>query len=280
MATTTSHRATGIQLGGPVVSLITMAGSAVLSRRFLLARAGRVAAGIAVFGLVGCGTGESSLRPIPGTPSDPPAEPPTEPPAEPPIDGFAWERVVLGNVSAYVLVRAGEAVVVDTGNPGSTDAIEAGLAALGVGWDDVGHVVLTHLHGDHVGSAAAVMDLAPDAIGYAGGPDIPGITVPRPLQEVADGDRVFDLRIIATPGHTAGSISVHDPIGGILVAGDALRTGADGPAGPNPAFTADEDAARASVAKLGSLAFETLLVGHGEPITSGASALVAALAAS
>jgi hypothetical protein len=32
--------------------------------------------------------------------------------------------------------------------------------------------------------------------------------------------------------------------------------------------------------KLGSLAFETLLVGHGEPITSGASALVAALAAS
>ena len=279
MATTPGHRPTGIQPGGPVVSLSTMTGSVALSRRFLLVRAGRAAAGIAVLGLVGCGTGESSLRPIPGTPSDAPVEPP-ERPAEPPTDGFAWERVALGNVSAYVLVRAGEAVVVDTGNPGSTDAIEAGLAALGVGWDAVGHVVLTHLHGDHVGSAAAVMDLAPEAIGYAGGPDIPGITVPRPLQAVADGDRVFDLRIIATPGHTAGSVSVHDPIGGILVAGDALTTRADGVAGPNPAFTADEDAARASVAKLGSLTFETLLVGHGEPITSGASALVAALAAS
>jgi hypothetical protein len=32
------------------------------------------------------------------------------------------------------------------------------------------------------------------------------------------------------------------------------------------------------VAKLGALRFETLLVGHGEPITSGASGLVAALA--
>ncbi len=37
--------------------------------------------------------------------------------------------------------------------------------------------------------------------------------------------------------------------------------------------------AMASVAKLGALAFETLLVGHGDPITSGASAKVAALAA-
>jgi len=35
--------------------------------------------------------------------------------------------------------------------------------------------------------------------------------------------------------------------------------------------------AKASVAKLGRLTFETLLVGHGDPISSGASAQVAAL---
>jgi hypothetical protein len=34
----------------------------------------------------------------------------------------------------------------------------------------------------------------------------------------------------------------------------------------------------ASIAKLGALRFETLLVGHGEPIESGAAALVKALA--
>ena len=35
-----------------------------------------------------------------------------------------------------------------------------------------------------------------------------------------------------------------------------------------------------SVAKLGALAFETLLVGHGEPLEGDASAAVAELAAS
>ena len=39
------------------------------------------------------------------------------------------------------------------------------------------------------------------------------------------------------------------------------------------------DEALASVAKLGALTFETLLVGHGAPIERGASVLVAELAA-
>jgi hypothetical protein len=38
--------------------------------------------------------------------------------------------------------------------------------------------------------------------------------------------------------------------------------------------------ARASVVRMGGLQFEVLLVGHGEPITQGASTQVAALAAS
>jgi glyoxylase-like metal-dependent hydrolase (beta-lactamase superfamily II) len=95
---------------------------------------------------------------------------------------------------------------------------------------------------------------------------------------VADGDHVFDLRIVTTPGHTAGHIAVLDEIGGILVAGDALRTTEGGVSLPDPGFTDDVDEAGRSVAKLGALRFETLLVGHGEPITSGASGLVAALA--
>ncbi|HET9851644.1 MAG TPA: hypothetical protein VFP56_03945 [Candidatus Limnocylindrales bacterium] len=37
--------------------------------------------------------------------------------------------------------------------------------------------------------------------------------------------------------------------------------------------------AKRSIAKLGALAFETLLVGHGEPIETGAAALVAELGA-
>ena len=193
-------------------------------------------------------------------------------------EAVTWQRVNLGFVSAYVLVRGGEAAVVDTGTTGSEDAIEAALGEVGLDWAAVGHVIFTHLHGDHAGSSDAVMTAAADATGYAGEADIPGIAAPRPLTAVGDGDQVFDLSIVATPGHTAGSISVFDEVGGLFVAGDALRTDGGSPAPPGAEFTDDMDVAMQSVAKIGGLAFDTLLVGHGDPIESGASAAVAALA--
>jgi glyoxylase-like metal-dependent hydrolase (beta-lactamase superfamily II) len=182
-------------------------------------------------------------------------------------------------VSAYVLVRGGEAAVVDTGTGGSEGAIGDALEALGLDWGAVAHVVLTHHHGDHAGSAAAVLDLAPDAAGYAGAEDIPAISVPRPLTAVGDGDRVFGLEVVTAPGHTAGSICVLDPEAGVLVAGDALRVEGGAPALPGAQFSDDMDQALVSVAKLGALTFGTLLVGHGDPLEGGASEAVAALAA-
>jgi glyoxylase-like metal-dependent hydrolase (beta-lactamase superfamily II) len=198
------------------------------------------------------------------------------PPGDDP--SLVLQRVNLGFVSAYVLARGTAAAIVDTGVEGSEGEIELGLAAIGLGWDQVGHVILTHLHPDHIGSAAAVMTAAADATGYAGAADIPAISVPRPLTAVGDGDRVFDLRIVPTPGHTPGHISVLDDVGGILVAGDALNTAGGRATGPNPQFTPDMEAAMASVAKLAGFGFETLLVGHGDPVTSGASGQVAELA--
>ena len=126
---------------------------------------------------------------------------------------------------------------------------------------------------------------ATGATAYAGAEDLEairtaaGIGSTRPLQAVADGATVFGLRIVATPGHTLGHVSVLDEIGGILVAGDALGTVGGVLAGSNPQFTEDAAAAKATIAKLGALRFETLLVGHGDPITSGAAAQVAKLAA-
>lgn len=185
----------------------------------------------------------------------------------------------LGFVSAYLLVRNGEAAVVDTGVAGSADAIETSLTGIGLGWDRVGHVILTHRHPDHVGSAPDVLSRAPDAAGYAGAADIPAITVPRPLTAVADGDKVFDLTIVATPGHTAGHVCVFDPVAKLLVAGDALNNRDGTLAGSSPQNTEDPVAAKASVVKLAGLSFDILLVGHGEPIEGGASDRVAQLAA-
>jgi glyoxylase-like metal-dependent hydrolase (beta-lactamase superfamily II) len=270
-----------------------MVPGSLVSRRTFLVRAGRGSFALAVVGIAGCVPSAASPSPTgtpppsdrssrpPGTSDAPASADPSGPPSDaPPAGAVSWQRVNLGFVSAYVLVRSGEAAVVDTGVAGSEDDIAAALAATGLGWDAVGHVILTHLHGDHIGSAPAVLTAAPDAIGYAGAADIPGISVPRELTAVGDGDRVFDLAIVATPGHTPGHISVLDEVGGILVAGDALNTASGRATGPNPQFTPDMETAMASVAKLGALTFETLLVGHGDPVAAGASAQVAELAGS
>ena len=124
-----------------------------------------------------------------------------------------------------------------------------------------------------------MLDRAPAATGYAGAEDTPSIEAPRSLVAVSDSESVLDLRIVATPGHTAGHICVLDPVGGIFVAGDALGTAAGVVVGPNARFTADMATAMASIAKLGTLRFEALLVGHGDAIESGAAAMVADLAA-
>lgn len=192
---------------------------------------------------------------------------------------MTWQRVALGGVSAYLLARRGEVLIVDTGNPGDEGDIEAGLGAINAGWDDVSHVVLTHLHGDHIGSLGPVLMAAPAARGYAGEPDIPGIPSPRELTPVGDGDSVFGLDIIAAPGHTAGSIVVLDPVGGVLVAGDALRSEGGDVIGANPRFTDDMDEANRSIAKLAGFGFDTVLVGHGDPVIGDGADRVAALAA-
>ncbi len=182
-----------------------------------------------------------------------------------------WRRVALGSVSACILVRGGEAAIVDTSVSGSGGAIEQALPVAGVDWDAVGHVILTHRHGDHVGSLPDVLGRAASATAYAGAADIPSITAPQPLVAVGDGDSVFDLEIIETPGHTAGHISVLDRVGGLLVAGDALNGGgSSGVTGPNPRFSGVMTLANASAVKLGGLQFETIVFGHSDPLEGGA----------
>ncbi|HEU4895813.1 MAG TPA: MBL fold metallo-hydrolase [Acidimicrobiia bacterium] len=196
--------------------------------------------------------------------------------------GYRWERVNLDFVSAYILYRAGEATIVDTGVAGSEGAIEAALGEIGLGWGDVSGLVVTHLHPDHQGSVPAVIAAAGDGLPwFAGAADLAAIEAPNEGQAVGDGDIVgAGLEVIETPGHTLGHISVVDPAAGILVAGDALNGADGGVAGPNADFSEDMGIANASVSKLAGFDYEVALFGHGEPVTAGASGLVADLAES
>jgi glyoxylase-like metal-dependent hydrolase (beta-lactamase superfamily II) len=183
----------------------------------------------------------------------------------------------MSYVSAYILVRGAEVAIVDLGLSGSGPAIEQGLKAAGQTWKSVKHIVLTHLHDDHVGGLAEIAPQVNAAI-YAGEGDLASIISEKPLKPLKDDDEVFGMRVVNTPGHTLGHISLFEPATGILVAGDALRT-ESGLEGSNPQFTADETKANASVRKLAGLDVKAILCGHGEPLVAGAGPALKELAA-
>jgi glyoxylase-like metal-dependent hydrolase (beta-lactamase superfamily II) len=234
-----------------------------IGRRQFLVRAGRGVLGVAVLGLAGCSTGDKA--------------------------GLTWSQVDLAYVSAYVLVRGGEAALVDTGFGSCMDRIGAVLDAAGPGWGGVRHVVITHAHGDHFDSLGEVADRAPGARLHAGAPDLDLIAnsplrfrsswVRRRLHAVNDGDEVFGLQVVTTPGHTPGHVAVFDADSAVLVAGDALTNTIDGQlAGANPEFSVDMAAVADSVRKLAALKPQVILVGHGPPVLRDAAGKLRRLA--
>ena len=194
------------------------------SRRRLLIDTGLGTAGVAILAACGSGSGggsANSTRPPtapPDTSSTETADAPAETSAPRDTDAVADEEapteangselqlqhVSLGFVSAYVLVRGNEAAIVDTGTEGSGQAIDDALAATGLAPADVRHIVLTHNHGDHIGGLGELEGAMTNATVYAGSGDIDSIRSSLDLAEVADGDEVFGLGVVATPGHTPG----------------------------------------------------------------------------
>jgi glyoxylase-like metal-dependent hydrolase (beta-lactamase superfamily II) len=254
-----------------------------IDRRLFLARLGKGTVALAILGACGPNSRPSSAPSTTvtsSTASSSAATTTTAAVTAPVSDLAEYLRVDLGFVSAYVVVRGSEAAVVDTGVSGSDGEIAAALGTAGLGWDAVGHLILTHHHPDHIGSVPAVMTAAAGATGYIGEADLNNVSAPRELIGLSDGDEVFGMLVIGTPGHTAGHISMLDPVASVLVAGDAINGGNGGVLGPNPQFSQDHDQALATVGKMAGYEYDTVYFGHGEPVLRGASQLVGTLAES
>ncbi len=274
-----------------------------LSRRALLVDLGAAGLGVTILGACAGSSESGTTAPATDAPAGseaPPADVTSAPVAteaapvdtavasdgsEPPTsesvadDELRFQHVSLGFVSAYVLVRGSEAAIVDTGTADSRDAILEGMAALQVAPSMVRHIVLTHNHGDHVGGLANLEADLSAATVYAGAGDIARIQSSLTLQEVNDGDEVFGMGVIGTPGHTPGSISLFDTDSGLLVAGDALNgDGSGGLTGANADFSQDLDEAARSIEKLAALMPTTVAFGHGgPPVTDDVTAKLASL---
>jgi glyoxylase-like metal-dependent hydrolase (beta-lactamase superfamily II) len=206
---------------------------------------------------------------------------------------------VMSNV--YVIVNHGELSIVDSGMPGSAPRILAYVQRLGYQPHAVRRILLTHQHVDHIGGAAALASatgaeviahpLDAPAISGQSARELPmnpavaavfrGLLIPRVrvvavTQTVRDGDMIGTLadegglRVVETPGHTAGQISFYLPGRHVFFAGDAYMHRGDAVLPPPRMFTRDVLEAQRSLARLGQLAIEASLPGHGKPILSGA----------
>lgn len=204
-----------------------------------------------------------------------------------------------GPVNEWLIEDADGWTLVDTGDPDKEQAILSALTTFGKKPTDIKHILVTHTHPDHAGELA-VLKRATDAPAWVHPLDAQVVRGVMPMtrstpspdwmskilynifiknvpsavphteieNEIADGQRLpfgGGLRVIHTPGHSAGHCSfMLERDGGLLFAADAcanmLRL--------TPSIVYDDHAqGRESLRKLAQLNFAAVCFGHGKVLS-------------
>jgi glyoxylase-like metal-dependent hydrolase (beta-lactamase superfamily II) len=190
--------------------------------------------------------------------------------------------------------------LVDAGLPDQVEAISAALVEAGIGVRDLRRIIFTHQDLDHVGSGAALVRQSGATVlaHPADAPHIDGSLRPlkpspemleqRPqmrealerLEPVGVDERVEDgalldlaggTKVIFTPGHTPGHISLYLERSKVLIAGDALTAERGSLNGPNPSMTPEMRRAIQSIRRLADLEIDTIVCYHGGVVSEDAN---------
>jgi hydroxyacylglutathione hydrolase len=205
-------------------------------------------------------------------------------------------KISLGMVNCYLL-RDGGMVLVDAGMPGYHNSFIKRMKQLGLSPQDIKLIIITHGHFDHYGSAKKLSELSGGLVAVhsidapileAGQKVFPpplnswgkiALTTLKPLAglmaieptepdvTLEDGYSLKDFgingRIVHTPGHTAGSISVFLD-GGECLVGDLAMNGLPMRWGPGmPIFGDSADQIKRSWRRLLSMGARIIHPGHG-----------------
>lgn len=209
-----------------------------------------------------------------------------------------------GTVNPCLLVSGGRATMVDAGFPGVTPALTRALEEAGITPDAVERVVVTHHHGDHTGGLAEVVALTGAEVwaheadsdiidGSRPGPVIATAAVavhsavtgrprpkiePVPVARRLSGGETLDMlggvRILHTPGHTPGHLSLLVPDLSLLLAGDMLRVEDVRVVRPPAMYAWDLKVAEQTIREMAALGFEAMLPYHGDFLSHDAAARI------
>lgn len=163
--------------------------------------------------------------------------------------------VILGpeETLCCFIITDEEPTIVDAATATALDDIVSALHALGVDPKNLGHVVVSHVHLDHSGAAAGLVDWADDATVYIHestarhlidptrliestkevlGDEVyhmgaPGSVPAEAIQQVAADGATIDtgdrtLQVIPTPGHSPDHLAVHDDNDELTFANEAI----------------------------------------------------------
>jgi glyoxylase-like metal-dependent hydrolase (beta-lactamase superfamily II) len=205
--------------------------------------------------------------------------------------------IPLGFVSCF-LIKGERCILVDTGIPGSTDKIFNTLSSTGIDPQDISLIILTHVHVDHfgcvkqikekTGAKVAVQANAAEKLRQGETEDVVGTSfiarllinimskripkdIPGVTPEVIINDELslqeygVKGKVMSTPGHTDGSVSVILDNGEVIV-GDMIRGGLISKNTPGiPPFVVNIQQLKESINKILDLKPTKLYASHGGP---------------
>lgn len=208
--------------------------------------------------------------------------------------------VRLLSVYAF-LIDEPELTLIDAGLIGSAGRVQRYVKKLGRSLDDLARIICTHAHPDHIGG---VRELAGDReVEVLMHPaDLDGLKVtlrdavanrnrsqliayftrhPGEATPIVDGQVLpilGGLRVVHTPGHTAGSVCLYAERDRLLFVGDNLQVIRRKVTFASSVFSDDMSLARASVGRMAELDVRTIVFSHYPPWREGANSVLEALA--